>query len=557
MSFPTHSTPCFTWHLPTDSLVFCAPALLLLGLTPETAPRTMADFLDRLPEPQRRFLQRQRQMALAGQGPGCLSCAYTYNGRHVREDLSIIQCDADGRPQTILGTFDVRHEASLPAGEDGGYWTYVRKEGGLLLDARCAGLLGLGAGSGPLDRAALRRLRRLYRAAGSLARLRRWLDIPLCSGRQSLLLMPSRSEELPLLLTASVLHRDRDGRALVVSGSLAPFLAGKAAPVGGADRLLLAMDACSDGLWDWDATTGKVYYSQNYLSMLGHTSETYPAELGSWVRAVHPDDYEKTVNMQMRVAASPAEGDAFSCTYRIRRADGSWLWVLGRGCVTSRDSEGRALRIVGMHTDISSLQHDRNPIDSIQSRLKSPDSILDKMLRKKLPFTLEAIENNIFDIAGIRVVCSFVDDIYMLADCLLQQDDITLIERKDYIKNPKKNGYRSLHLIIEVPIFLQNEKKIMKAEVQLRTIAMEFWANLEHQLRYKKDLSPELMEQTSYQLSECARLSAVLDEQMQAIRDIIEKEEDSSEKNDSPKKPSDRLSRPILSALENYAPKAE
>mgnify|MGYP002688617827 FL=1 len=97
----------------------------------------------------------------------------------------------------------------------------------------------------------------------------------------------------------------------------------------------------------------------------------------------------------------------------------------------------------------------------------------------------------------------------------------------------------------------------MKAEVQLRTIAMEFWANLEHQLRYKKDLSPELMKQTSYQLSECARLSAVLDEQMQAIRDIIEKEEDSSEKSDSPKKPSDRLSRPILSALENYAPKAE
>ena len=363
MSFPTHSAPCFTWHLPTDSLVFCAPALLLLGLTPETAPRTMADFLDRLPEPQRHFLQRQRRMALAGQGPGCLSCAYTYNGRHVREDLSIIQCDAEGRPQTILGTFDLRDEVSLPVGEDGGYWTYIRKEGELLLDVRCAGLLGLASGAGPLDRASLRRLRRLYRAAGSLARLRRWLDIPLCSGRQSLLLMPSRSEELPLLLTASVLHRDREGRALVVSGSLAPFLAGKAAPVGGADRLLLAMDACSDGLWDWDATTGKVYYSQNYLSMLGHTTETYPAELDSWVRSVHPDDYEKTVNMQMRVAASPAEGDAFSCTYRIRRADGSWLWVLGRGCVTSRDSQGRALRIVGMHTDISSLQHDRNVLE--------------------------------------------------------------------------------------------------------------------------------------------------------------------------------------------------
>ena len=363
MSFPTHSAPCFTWHLPTDSLVFCAPALLLLGLTPETAPRTMADFLDRLPEPQRHFLQRQRRIALTGKAPGCLSCSYTYNGRHIREDLNIIQCDAEGRPQTILGTFDLRDEVSLPVGEDGGYWTYIRKEGELLLDARCAGLLGLASGAGPLDRASLRRLRRLYRAAGSLARLRRWLDIPLCSGRQSLLLMPSRSEELPLLLTASVLHRDREGRALVVSGSLAPFLAGTAAPVGGADRLLLAMDACSDGLWDWDATTGKVYYSQNYLSMLGHTPETYPAELDSWVRSVHPDDYEKTVNMQMRVAASPAEGDAFSCTYRIRRADGSWLWVLGRGCVTSRVSQGRALRIVGMHTDISSLQHDRNVLE--------------------------------------------------------------------------------------------------------------------------------------------------------------------------------------------------
>lgn len=363
MSFPTPSAPCFTWHLPTDGLVFCAPALLLLGLTPETAPRTMADFLDQLPEPQRHFLQRQRRMALTGKAPGCLSCSYTYNGRHVREDLNIIQCDPEGRPLTILGTFDLRDEVSPPAGEDGGYWTYIRKEGDLLLDARCAGLLGLASGGGPLDRGSLRQLRRLYRAAGSLARLRRWLDIPLCSGRQSLLLMPSRSEELPLLLTASVLHRDADGRALVVSGSLAPFLAGKAAPVGGADRLLLAMDACSDGLWDWDATTGKVYYSHNYLSMLGHTPETYPAELDSWVRAVHPADYEKTVNMQMRVAASPAEGDAFSCTYRIRRADGSWLWVLGRGCVTSRDSQGRALRIVGMHTDISFLQHDRNVLE--------------------------------------------------------------------------------------------------------------------------------------------------------------------------------------------------
>lgn len=169
-----------------------------------------------------------------------------------------------------------------------------------------------------------------------------------------------------------------------------------------------------------------------------------------------------------------------------------------------------------------SLTHDRNPIDNIQTRLKSPESIHEKLIRKNLPLTLEAVEENLFDIAGVRVVCSFVDDIYMLADCLLRQDDITLIRRKDYIKNPKENGYRSLHLIVEVPIFLQNEKKLMRVEVQLRTIAMEFWANLEHQLRYKKDLSPKIIARTTRQLNECAQLSSILDSQMQDIRDMIE-----------------------------------
>ena len=169
-----------------------------------------------------------------------------------------------------------------------------------------------------------------------------------------------------------------------------------------------------------------------------------------------------------------------------------------------------------------SLTHDRNPIDNIQTRLKSPESIHEKLIRKNLPLTLEAVEENLFDIAGVRVVCSFVDDIYMLADCLLRQDDITLIRRKDYIKNPKENCYRSLHLIVEVPIFLQKEKKLMRVEVQLRTIAMEFWANLEHQLRYKKDLSPKIIARTTRQLNECAQLSSILDSQMQDIRDMIE-----------------------------------
>lgn len=169
-----------------------------------------------------------------------------------------------------------------------------------------------------------------------------------------------------------------------------------------------------------------------------------------------------------------------------------------------------------------SMESERNPIESIKSRLKSPESIFEKLMRKNLPITLESIEGNLFDIAGVRVICSFIDDIYMLADCLIKQDDVTLIEMKDYIRNPKGNGYRSLHLIISIPIFLQNEKRNMKVEVQLRTIAMEFWANLEHRMRYKKDLSPELLEKISEELSECAETSAQLDLRMQEIRYTIE-----------------------------------
>lgn len=170
-----------------------------------------------------------------------------------------------------------------------------------------------------------------------------------------------------------------------------------------------------------------------------------------------------------------------------------------------------------------SLQYDRNPIESIKSRLKSRDSIIKKLIDKNLPFSLESIEENIRDVAGVRVICSFPEDIYRIADCFLNQDDVKLIERKDYIKNPKKSGYRSLHLIIEVPIFLQNEKKSMKVEVQLRTIAMDFWASLEHKLRYKKNIDIEETEIIGRELLYCSEISAALDKRMEDIRNRIEK----------------------------------
>ena len=180
-----------------------------------------------------------------------------------------------------------------------------------------------------------------------------------------------------------------------------------------------------------------------------------------------------------------------------------------------------------------SLQHDRNPIESIKTRLKSVDSIVEKMHRKNIPFSAKNIEENLTDIAGVRVICSFQEDIYFLASCLLGQDDVFLIEKKDYIANPKPNGYRSLHLIVETPIFLGSHKKMMKVEVQLRTIAMDFWASLEHKLKYKKNLE---IAQLTKDLKECADESAVLDAKMDAIRKRIEQlqyeTEESTEKND-------------------------
>lgn len=170
------------------------------------------------------------------------------------------------------------------------------------------------------------------------------------------------------------------------------------------------------------------------------------------------------------------------------------------------------------------LRYDRNPISSIQTRLKSPESIKNKLVGRALPLTLDSIEANLHDVAGLRVICTFPQDVYTIKKALLSQDDITLIEEKDYIRNPKPNGYRSLHLIISVPIYLLHEKRHMQVEIQLRTIAMDSWAALEHQLKYKKDVV--FTEEMSQNLLLCAQMSAELDARMDFLRDCVgEKEE--------------------------------
>ena len=163
-----------------------------------------------------------------------------------------------------------------------------------------------------------------------------------------------------------------------------------------------------------------------------------------------------------------------------------------------------------------SLEYDRNPIETIKTRLKAPESILEKLQRRGLPVTVESIEENIHDVAGVRVVCSYTSDIYALAETFSRQDDIRVLEAKDYIRTPKPNGYRSLHLIVETPIYLHTEKRLMKVEVQFRTISMDFWASLEHKIRYKKNLPDD--SDMEKELLDCAELSAQLEQRMERIQ---------------------------------------
>lgn len=171
--------------------------------------------------------------------------------------------------------------------------------------------------------------------------------------------------------------------------------------------------------------------------------------------------------------------------------------------------------------DELSVKNQRNPIEMIKSRVKKPKSIVEKLQRRGFEISLESMEKNLDDVAGIRIICSFLDDIYEVADMLIRQDDVKVIAVKDYIQNPKPNGYRSYHMIIEIPVFFSDSKKPIRVEVQIRTIAMDFWASLDHQLKYKKSFIDDNVE-ISEELKQCAEVIAGTDMKMLEIRKKIE-----------------------------------
>lgn len=161
------------------------------------------------------------------------------------------------------------------------------------------------------------------------------------------------------------------------------------------------------------------------------------------------------------------------------------------------------------------FSNDRNPIENVKSRIKSKESILNKLSKKGLPMTVSAMTQNILDIAGIRIICPFIADVYQVAKMILRQKDVEMLMIKDYIRNPKENGYRSLHLIVQVEVPFSEQTRKVPVEIQIRTIAMNFWASTEHQLRYKKER--QFTEEMQNQLKYCADIMAEADIKMQEI----------------------------------------
>ena len=192
-----------------------------------------------------------------------------------------------------------------------------------------------------------------------------------------------------------------------------------------------------------------------------------------------------------------------------------------------------ALKEVGTKLEILNDEfqhvHQYNPIEHIKTRIKTPESIVKKLKRYGYETSIENMVRYINDIAGVRLICSFTSDIYRLAEMIGNQSDLKVLSIKDYIKNPKESGYKSYHMLVSVPIFLSDSVVDTKVEIQIRTIAMDFWASLEHKMRYKKNIPAEQMKYLQDELYDCAEQSAALDKRMQSIRNLIAENKEEEE----------------------------
>ncbi|MEG2004743.1 MAG: diguanylate cyclase [Bilophila sp.] len=413
------------WHIPSDKLFLSQGACTALGLFGSHVPTTMTAFLAHIPPLYLPALHENREGVLQGTAGSFLETSYAFGTVLVQERLFVLKRDLQRRATWAMGQYLVTAATEQEAYTESkgaeqisfGYWHCSFTDRTLHLDAYCAALLGYTDGL-PHLMALDSWKERMHPDEGAhiACRHKLILEETLMGDILSdcVRIRRENGSYVLLQLQGAVLERDAHGKGLVASGSLksgepVSFQQNRYTENG---RLLFAINATGDGLWDWDAQTDTVYYSPRYLSMLGYSEEQFPGSLDIWKEKIHPDDHDKIVLPQEAIVASPRYGNMFECTYRIRRADGSWAWILGRGYVTHRDATGKATRIVGMHTDVTTLQTGREELEAL---IKN-DALTGLRSRFYCDMELNRIETNKIrpvsviscDICGLKLINDYM-----------------------------------------------------------------------------------------------------------------------------------------------------
>ena len=425
--------PLWEWHIPTDALFLSEGARRKLRLEKDVPP-TMAAFAAHIPPDCLPSLHELLEGVLSGASGPMLELVYPFDDLLVRAGLLIVERNNEGRAVRGVGQYSVSetlaYRPSVTTGAvtpDTGYWQCSLTERTIRMDSRCCALLGY-ADPRPMVISPEQWRQRLHPEEGIASNCRYQLTLELPQWGDSiedvLRIRLENGEYARFALHGTVLERDADGHAKELAGSLQRIDATSAPARDSsqdAGRLLLAINAAGDGLWDWDAATDEVYYSPRYLSMLGYTAEQFAGDLETWKKKIHPDDIHKIVPPQAALVESPRYGDSFECTYRLMRADGTWAWILGRGYVTHRDAKGRATRLVGLHTDITTTQGDRAKLEDLVRN----DALTGLRSRTFFNMEVERIEQN--HIRPVSVIACDVNGLKLINDYLGHATGDTLL----------------------------------------------------------------------------------------------------------------------------------
>ena len=429
-SLPVDSSELlWEWHLPSDRLFLSRGARSALG----TAPATMREFSAHIPEGCLQSLCELREGVIAGK-KSFLETAYPVDSLFVRERLFVLDRDGEGRALRLCGQYEVSSgtlsyipPVSTTTKGQIGFWVCLLKEKRLRFDANCSLLLGYPDAVSHTVGLKAWESRLHPEDRGTSCRYQLVFEQQLFGDEitDEIRVLREDGAYTKLWMRGAVMERDEEGRALSLSGTLqnSDFIEtrqDRRKPENGS--LLSAINAAGDGLWDWNPITDEVYYSPRWLSMLGYTAEQFPGNLETWKKKIHPEDFRKIAEPQRKLADSPKYGDTFECTYRLMRADGTYAWILGRGYVTHRDESGRATRIVGLHTNITASQADRDYFENLSQN----DALTGLHSRTYFDIKLASIENKAIrplsviscDVNGLKLVNDYMG--HLAGDKLLQ-----------------------------------------------------------------------------------------------------------------------------------------